>query len=97
MLQEALTNALRHAGGARVQVQVDYRPDAVHLEVVDDGAGGDGATVAARGRRGHGLLAMRERVGLVGGSVRSGPRPEGGWFVSARLPVEDDARARMTS
>jgi signal transduction histidine kinase len=65
---------------------VDYRPGALHLEVMDDGPGTTELPNAASG--GHGLLAMRERVGLVGGSVVAGPRPSGGWSVSARLPLE---------
>jgi len=94
VLQEALTNALRHAGPATVQVRVDYGPDAVRLDVVDDGAGSHG-TNGAMGS-GTGLLAMRERIGLVGGEVTAGPRPEGGWAVHASLPLDADP-ARMGS
>jgi signal transduction histidine kinase len=83
LLQEALTNALRHAGPARVTARVAYGPDAVEISVVDDGLG----TAEAGPAAGHGLVAMRERVGLVGGSVAAGPEPGGGWAVRARLPV----------
>jgi signal transduction histidine kinase len=92
VLQEALTNALRHAGPATVQVRVDYGADAVRLDVVDDGAGA-GAANGAMGS-GNGLLAMRERIGLVGGEVTAGPRPDGGWAVHASLPLAADP-ARM--
>jgi signal transduction histidine kinase len=85
VLQEALTNALRHAGSATVRVRLDYGPDAVRLDVVDDGAGGGAGGAMGSG---HGLLAMRERVGLVGGSVTAGPRAGGGgWAVRASLPL----------
>ena len=94
VLQEALTNALRHAGPATVQVRVDYGADAVRLDVVDDGAGSGANGANARMGSGSGLLAMRERIGLVGGAVTAGPRPEGGWAVHASLPLDADP-ARM--
>jgi len=82
IVQEALTNALKHAGPARARVIVRYGPDAVELEISDDGLGpGDGAG-------GHGLVGMRERVALYGGSLRSGGRSGGGYTVSVRLPFE---------
>jgi signal transduction histidine kinase len=82
IVQEALTNALKHAGPARARVTVRYGPDAVELEISDDGLGpGDGAG-------GHGLVGMRERVALYGGSLRSGGRSGGGYTVSVRLPFE---------
>lgn len=82
IVQEALTNALKHAGPARAHVTVRYRPQEVELEVVDDGVGdGDG------GGSGHGLLGIRERVGLYGGELESGRRGEGGYAVRARLPL----------
>jgi signal transduction histidine kinase len=84
ILQEALTNALKHAGPARARVTVRYAPDGVELEIVDDGpgpgTGGDGG--------GHGLVGMGERVALYGGTLRTGTRPGGGYAVSARLPFE---------
>lgn len=83
IVQEGLTNTLKHAGPARAEVVVRYEEDAVELEIVDDGrgtAGGDG--------QGHGLAGMRERVSLYGGELESGPRPEGGFRVRVHLPVE---------
>jgi signal transduction histidine kinase len=83
IVQEALTNALKHAGPARGQVIVRYAPDAVELEVRDDGPGtGNG------GGSGHGLAGIRERVAVYGGDFESGRRPEGGYAVRARLPLE---------
>jgi signal transduction histidine kinase len=96
LLQEALTNVLRHAGTARASVLVEYRPDVLHLEVLDDGIGAASSTANGErgisGEQGHGLLAMRERMRLVSGSVEAGPRPEGGWAVRARLPLGDGER-----
>jgi signal transduction histidine kinase len=84
VLQEALTNALRHAGPARVSVIVRYRPEDVELEVSDDGHGPmeDPASTG-----GHGLVGMRERVALFQGDFEAGPRAGGGFAVRARLPI----------
>ena len=82
IVQEALTNALKHAAPAHVEVVVRYPEDAVVIEVVDDGAGSAGA----RGT-GNGLVGMRERVALFGGELRAGKRVEGGWALHATLPV----------
>lgn len=82
VVQEALTNALKHAGPARATVVLRYLPDALEIEVADTGAGtpnGDGS--------GHGLAGMRERVAVFGGEIESGPRPGGGFEVRARLPL----------
>ncbi|MCM0676405.1 histidine kinase [Micromonospora phytophila] len=81
IVQEALTNVVRHAGTHACQVTVEHRPDEVAVEVVDDGRGGP------VGGAGHGIVGMRERVALLGGQFRAGPRPEGGFRVAARLPV----------
>jgi signal transduction histidine kinase len=88
IVQEALTNALKHAGPAAARVHVHYGEGAVELEVADDGRGpgarnGDGP--------GHGLIGMRERAALYGGRVDAGARPDGGFLVRARLPVEGEA------
>ncbi|MGB2567310.1 sensor histidine kinase [Micromonospora citrea] len=86
VVQEALTNALKHAGvGADVTVTLDHDPDAVVVRVVDDGRGRPPVAPAPSG--GHGLVGMRERVGVYDGSLTAGPRPAGGWQVEARLPL----------
>lgn len=82
IVQEALTNVLKHAGPARAQVRIAYEPGALRLEVVDDGRGVNGRA----GDGGHGLLGMRERVAVYGGSFEAGPRTGGGFRVAARLP-----------
>jgi signal transduction histidine kinase len=84
VIQEALTNALKHAGQARTAVSVQYEPTALTLEVLSEGAG-TGARPAGEG--GHGLVGMRERVELYGGDLRAGPEPTGGYAVRARLPL----------
>ena len=81
IVQEALTNALKHAGPARARVRIAYEADAVLVEVADDGTG------AGNGNgTGHGLVGIRERVAIVGGELEAGPRTDGGYAVSARLP-----------
>jgi signal transduction histidine kinase len=82
VVQEALTNTLKHAGASRVGVVVRYGNDALELEVRDDGVGGVAA--AADGR---GLVGMRERAALFGGEVHAGSAPGGGFTVRARLPL----------
>jgi signal transduction histidine kinase len=84
IVQEALTNVVRHAGPATARVRIRYAPDTVDIEVVDDGHG----TGAGSGRAdGHGIAGMRERAALYGGSLDAGPLPDGGFRVAARLPV----------
>jgi signal transduction histidine kinase len=83
ILQEALTNALRHAPGAHVEASLCGTPAEVVVEVLDDGAG-DAAT-AVNG--GHGLVGMRERVALYGGTLDAGPRAGSGFAVRARVPT----------
>jgi signal transduction histidine kinase len=82
IVQEALTNTLKHAGPANATVSLRYDEQALEIEVADDGRGG---TVNGHG---HGLIGMRERVALYGGELDAGPRPEGGFLVRVRLPVE---------
>jgi signal transduction histidine kinase len=88
IVQEALTNALRHAGAAPTEVVVRYGPAALELVVADRGPAGGPPPVAA-GARGHGLVGMRERARLYGGELHAGPRPGGGFEVRARLPLHD--------
>jgi signal transduction histidine kinase len=83
IVQEALTNARRHAGPARARVTVRYGGGALGLEVADDGSRASGGA-----GDGHGLVGMRERVALYGGELQAGPRPGGGFAVRARLPTE---------
>jgi signal transduction histidine kinase len=85
IVQEATTNARKHAAGARVEVSLRYAPDGLHVSVLDDGAVGAAPPQATVGR---GLIGMRERVALFGGSLDAGPVPGGGFRVTARLPAE---------
>jgi signal transduction histidine kinase len=82
IVQEALTNVLKHAGPARARVVVRYASRALELEIADDGRGS-----AAVGDAGHGLVGMRERVALYGGDFDAGTRNGGGFVVRARLPL----------
>ena len=83
IVQEALTNALKHAGESHASVRVRYGADSLELEIVDDGAGAQ-APVSSGG---HGLVGMRERVALSGGRLDAGRRPSGGFAVRVLLPV----------
>jgi signal transduction histidine kinase len=85
IVQEALTNALKHAGPARARVRVRYGAGEVELEISDDGPG---PAAGNGGGGGHGLVGMRERVNVYGGVLESGGRPEGGYAVRVRLPFE---------
>ncbi|MEO3795650.1 histidine kinase [Nonomuraea sp. B10E15] len=83
IVQEALTNTRKHAPGARASVRLAYEPDAVEVEVVDDGS------TKGTGSPGFGLGGMAERVALCGGQLSTGPRaPQGGFRVHARIPLE---------
>jgi len=92
IVQEALTNTLNHAGPeTQVRVRVRREPEALTIEVADDGRGTPAAASAGPG--GHGLVGMRERAALLGGELLAGPRPAGGFVVSARLPLAAAGRA----
>jgi signal transduction histidine kinase len=86
IVQEALTNTLKHAGSATAEVWLDFGRRWLRVEIVDTGRGEriDGAPTAS----GHGLLGMRERAAIYGGTLRTGPRPGGGFRVIAQIPVE---------
>ena len=84
IVQEALTNSLRHAGDARATVDVRYGADALELEIADDGSGGGAADPDGGG---HGLVGMRERVTLYGGRFDATRTPSGGFVVRASLPI----------
>ena len=85
LVQEALTNTRRHSGASHACVRLGYGDDALHVEVTDDGRG------PAGGRPGHGLIGMRERTALYGGSLETGAGPQGGFRVAAVLPTGEPA------
>lgn len=85
IVQEALSNAIRHAHDSTVEVDVVALPGEVHIDVVDDGAGSTEPVVAPGG---HGLVGMRERVDSLGGTMSAGPEAGGGFRVSVKLPYE---------
>lgn len=87
IVQEAVTNVVRHAGTRSCRVTVDCRDEELAIEVVDSGKGPGRAAAT-----GYGLLGMRERVGLLHGEFTAAPRPEGGFRVAARLPVPAGVR-----
>jgi signal transduction histidine kinase len=83
IVQEGLTNALKHAHAGHADVTLRYRPDELELQVLDNGAG----TVTTNGL-GHGLVGIRERVKIYGGEMSAGAAPAGGFILTARLPVD---------
>jgi signal transduction histidine kinase len=83
IVQEALTNVVKHAGDAAAKVVIRYAPRALELEIVDDGRGGSAGVNGS----GHGLIGMRERVALYGGTLVAGPTNGGGYAVRATLPI----------
>jgi signal transduction histidine kinase len=87
IVQEALTNVLRHAGPSSASVAVRHRDGSLHIEVRDDGRGVNGRSLdGGADGAGHGLAGMRERVAVYGGSLAAGPQPGGGFAVVAELP-----------
>lgn len=86
IVQEGLTNALKHARASDADVTVHYRPGQLEIEVRDNGAGG-----AVNDGLGHGLVGVRERVKIYGGEMSAGAGPQGGFVLSTRLPVVEDA------
>jgi signal transduction histidine kinase len=88
IVQEALSNAMRHAPGSQVSVRLTYRPDDLAREVRNDrGPGPAGQATAGTGHGGHGIVGMRERAAMLGGSLQAGPTGDGGFVVMAVLPV----------
>jgi signal transduction histidine kinase len=92
VVQEALTNVIKHAGKPRTRVRVDYRDGDLVVEVADAGRPipAAGPPAASGGR---GLLGLRERTAVYGGDLAAGPQPGGGWLVRARIPVDPQAAA----
>ncbi len=82
VVQEALTNALKHARPSCVEVVLSYRRDCLEISIDNDG------TLVAGNGSGHGLIGMNERVSLYGGTLTAAPGPQGGYHVAARLPLE---------
>jgi signal transduction histidine kinase len=107
ILQESITNVIRHVGPTRVTVALDYGTDALEIRVTDDGgrdaAGDDGGgprppagTVnGSSAEPGRGIVGMRERCALLGGELTAGPRPGGGFEVKARLPLAPSETAHL--
>jgi signal transduction histidine kinase len=87
IVQEALTNVMRHAAASRARVALSIAHDALHIDVTDDGHG------AASTSAGHGLQGMSERAAALGGEVVAGPAGDGGWRVHARLPLVSGVRS----
>jgi len=88
IVQEAITNALKHANASRLEVTIDYAANALNLTVTDNGTGaGDKETTTTTG---HGLIGMRERVELFGGDLSTGSSSLGGFTVKATLPVKSE-------
>jgi signal transduction histidine kinase len=84
VVQEALTNTLKHSGAGKACVTIRYRASELAIEVVDDGTPPIGVLAGP----GRGLVGMRERVALAGGAMHAGPGPGGGFAVSARFPLD---------
>jgi MYXO-CTERM domain-containing protein len=87
IVQESLTNAIRHAGPATAEVSLCYGRDELRISVADTGRGPAPGNGGSPGNGGHGLAGMRERAATVGGTLETGPRPGGGYRVAARLPM----------
>jgi signal transduction histidine kinase len=94
IVQEALTNVMKHAGQARTWISINYRPGQVVIDVTDDGSGSGASAITAgpagtgSAGTGRGLAGLRERVAVYGGMLDAGRRPDGGWRVVAHLPAD---------
>jgi signal transduction histidine kinase len=103
VVQEGLTNVMKHAGPTRTTVRLEYRPRDLLITVSDDGPPPGSAPAAAAGPRvgpgagaergsgARGLIGLRERIAVYGGELDAGPRPGGGWRLAARIPLEPEA------
>jgi signal transduction histidine kinase len=92
IVQEAVTNTLRHAQASSLWVRVTVAGDALRIEITDDGIGSDESERPVGTAEGHGLAGMRERVAALGGTCSAGARPEGGFLVTASIPLTGDGR-----
>jgi signal transduction histidine kinase len=97
IVQEALTNTVKHAGKAAARVAIRQFPEVLEIEVSDDGRGAAAPLLSPSVGGGQGLIGMRERVALFGGQLTTGPVFPGGYRVLARLPIEPEERARAVS
>ncbi len=88
VVQEALTNVMKHAGQARTTVRLEYGPRELLITVCDDGRPTAGGQPAGSVSGGRGLIGLRERIAVYGGELDAGPRPGGGWRLAARIPLE---------
>jgi signal transduction histidine kinase len=86
VVQEALTNVMKHANQARTVVRIEYLPHELLIDVADDGVAAGAGRLQPGG--GRGLIGLRERIAIYGGDLDAGPRPGGGWRVQARIPLE---------
>src|SRR5262249_49249907 len=92
IIQEALTNVIKHAYSSCADVTICYRADSVPVEIINEGRAKPGAAVAREMvESGHGIIGMRERVAVFGGEFAAGPQPGGGFRVWARLPIPEVA------
>ncbi len=89
IIQESLTNVIRHAGKATAHVRIGYAPASLRVTVSDDGIGAEKFSDGS----GHGIIGMRERARALGGTLEAGPRPAGGFEVSASLPLKTSTAA----
>src|SRR5215212_5772483 len=90
IVQEALTNTLKHGHAATARVDLSFGEDMLDVQIVDDGT--ETAEADARTRRGHGLIGMRERASVFGGELEAGPRSQGGFAVRASIPLDGASR-----
>jgi signal transduction histidine kinase len=91
IIQEALTNVLRHAGARTVQLDLCYEPERVVIRILDDGSGASPGQLGTNGQDGHGISGMRERALALSGQFTAGPHPDGGFQVCCALPTPDQA------
>jgi signal transduction histidine kinase len=91
IIQEAVTNVVRHAGTGQCRVSIGQQDGELSIEVTDSGRGAPASKISPSGT-GYGITGMRERAELLGGDLSAGPRPGGGFRVAARLPLPAAAR-----